>query len=46
MVPVLQPELWTPIAWVDEIEPAGIQDVVPSPTGKRGSNGAGSDGCS
>jgi putative ABC transport system permease protein len=34
MVPVLQAELWTPIAWVDEIEPAGIQDVVPSPTGK------------
>jgi predicted permease len=33
MLPVLQPELWTPIAWVDEIEPAGIQDVVASPTG-------------
>jgi predicted permease len=33
MVPMLQPELWTPVAWVLEIEPAGIQDVVPSPTG-------------
>jgi predicted permease len=33
MIPMLQPELWTTVAWVDEIEPAGIQDVVPSPTG-------------
>jgi putative ABC transport system permease protein len=33
MVPMLQPELWTPSAWVEEIEPAGIQDAVPSPTG-------------
>ncbi len=33
MLPVLQPELWTPIAWVEDVEPAGIQDVVPSPTG-------------
>ena len=33
LLPVLQPEMWTTIAWVDEIEPAGIQDVVPSPTG-------------
>jgi putative ABC transport system permease protein len=33
MVPMLQPELWTTVAWVDEIEPAGFQDVVPSPTG-------------
>jgi hypothetical protein len=21
MLPMLQPELWTPVAWVDEIEP-------------------------
>ncbi len=34
MVPMLQPEMWLPLAWVEEIEPAGIQDVVPSPTGK------------
>ena len=33
LLPVLQPEMWTTIAWVDEVEPAGIQDVVPSPTG-------------
>jgi len=35
MLPMLQPELWTPVAWVDEIEPAGIQDVVPSPGNTR-----------
>jgi predicted permease len=34
MVPMLQPEMWVPVAWVEEIEPAGIQDAVPSPTGK------------
>ena len=28
MVPMLQPEMWLPLAWVEEIEPAGIQDVV------------------
>src|SRR5512138_3457666 len=33
MVPMLQPELWTAIAWVEDVEPAGIQDVVPSPAG-------------
>ncbi|HET7697691.1 MAG TPA: ABC transporter permease [Vicinamibacterales bacterium] len=33
LVPMLQPEMWTPIAWVEDVEPAGIQDVVPSPTG-------------
>ena len=33
MVPMLQPELWTSIAWVEEVEPAGIEDVMPSPTG-------------
>jgi predicted permease len=33
MVPMLQPELWTAIAWVEDVEPAGIQDAVPSPTG-------------
>ena len=33
LVPMLQPEMWTPIAWVEDVEPAGIQDVIPSPTG-------------
>jgi predicted permease len=33
LVPMLQPEMWTAIAWVEDVEPAGIQDVVPSPTG-------------
>src|SRR5262249_9657016 len=33
MVLMLQPELWTAIAWVEDVEPAGIQDQVPSPTG-------------
>src|SRR5690606_28039612 len=33
MVPLLQPELWLPMAWVEEVEPAGIQSAVPSPTG-------------
>jgi putative ABC transport system permease protein len=31
MVPMLQPEVWIPVAWVEEVEPAGIQHVVPSP---------------
>jgi putative ABC transport system permease protein len=33
MVPMLQPEMWLPLAWVAEVEPAGIQDSVPSPAG-------------
>src|SRR5690606_762299 len=33
MVPMLQPEMWLPIAWVEEVEPAGMQHTVPSPTG-------------
>jgi predicted permease len=33
LVPMLQPDLWTPVAWVEDVEPAGIQDNVPSPTG-------------
>jgi predicted permease len=33
MVPMLQPEMWLPVTWVEDVEPAGIQDVVPSPTG-------------
>jgi macrolide transport system ATP-binding/permease protein len=33
MVPMLAPETWIPISHVMEVEPAGIQDAVPSPTG-------------
>jgi macrolide transport system ATP-binding/permease protein len=33
LVPMLQPELWTPIAWVEDVDPAGFQDVGPSPSG-------------
>lgn len=34
VVPIIVPELWLPIAYADEIEPAGINDNVPSPTGR------------
>jgi putative ABC transport system permease protein len=34
ILPMLQPELWLPLAWVEEVEPAGVQDSIPSPTGK------------
>ncbi|HEX6214374.1 MAG TPA: FtsX-like permease family protein [Vicinamibacterales bacterium] len=34
MVPLLTPELWLPIQYVEEVEPAGINDNVPSPVGK------------
>jgi predicted permease len=34
VVPIIVPELWLPIAFADEIEPAGINDNVPSPTGR------------
>ncbi len=34
MLPMMQPEMWLPLAWVEEVEPVGIQDSVPSPTGK------------
>ncbi|MGE3489609.1 MAG: ABC transporter permease [Vicinamibacterales bacterium] len=33
VVPLLTPELWLPIRHVEEVEPAGINDVVPSPIG-------------
>ncbi len=33
VVPLLTPELWLPVAHVEEVEPAGIVDSVPSPTG-------------
>ena len=34
VVPLLTPELWLPIQHVEEVEPAGINDSVPSPVGK------------
>ena len=33
VVPLLTPELWLPIPYVEEVEPAGINDSVPSPVG-------------
>jgi predicted permease len=33
VVPILQPELWMPIVHAEEIDPAGINDSVPSPVG-------------
>ena len=33
MVPLLAPEVWTAMAHVDDMEPAGIMSTVPSPTG-------------
>jgi len=34
VVPLLTPELWLPIQHVEEVEPAGINDSVPSPVGR------------
>jgi predicted permease len=34
VVPVLRPELWMPIIHAEEVEPAGIVDSVPSPSGR------------
>jgi putative ABC transport system permease protein len=31
LVPLIVPELWLPIAYVEEVEPAGINDNIPSP---------------
>lgn len=33
VVPLLTPELWLPVQHVEEVEPAGITDSVPSPVG-------------
>lgn len=35
VVPLLTPELWLPIQYVEEVEPAGINDSVPSPGNTR-----------
>ncbi|MEO8499539.1 MAG: ABC transporter permease [Vicinamibacteria bacterium] len=35
MLPMLSPELWTSMAQVEDVEPMGIQDNVPSPTGNN-----------
>ena len=34
VVPIIVPELWLPIAHAEEIEPAGMNDNIPSPTGR------------
>lgn len=31
LVPMVQPELWTTTAWVEEVQPAGVQSSTPSP---------------
>ncbi|HEV3062210.1 MAG TPA: ABC transporter permease [Vicinamibacterales bacterium] len=33
MVPVLSPEIWIPVAASLDVEPVGMHDVLPSPTG-------------
>jgi macrolide transport system ATP-binding/permease protein len=33
MVPVLAPEMWIPVSASLDVEPVGMQDTVPSPTG-------------
>ena len=33
MVPVLSPELWIPVSTSLEVEPVGMHDAIPSPTG-------------
>ena len=33
MMPMLAPEMWTTTIHIDDVEPGGIQDSVPSPTG-------------
>jgi predicted permease len=33
VIPLLTPELWLPIQHAEEVEPAGINDSVPSPVG-------------
>ncbi len=35
MVPVLSPELWIPVSASLEVEPVGMHDAVPSPTGSN-----------
>lgn len=35
MVPVLTPELWIPVAASLDVEPVGLHDVVPSPSGRN-----------
>ena len=34
VIPIFVPELWLPIAHAEEVEPAGINSSVPSPTGR------------
>ena len=34
VIPMFVPEIWLPVVHVEEVEPAGINDNVPSPTGK------------
>ena len=45
VIPMLAPELWMTVSQNEEVEPAGINDNVPSPVVGRGSNAAAVDGC-
>jgi macrolide transport system ATP-binding/permease protein len=31
MLPVLQPEIWTPMVWSEDVNQGGFQDIAPSP---------------
>ena len=46
VVPLLTPELWLPVAHVEEVEPAGIIDWCRRPPARTGSSGAACAGCS
>ena len=35
MVPILSPEIWIPVSASLDVEPVGMHDVVPSPTGSN-----------
>jgi predicted permease len=35
MVPILSPEMWIPVAASLDVEPVGMRDVTPSPTGSN-----------
>jgi predicted permease len=35
VIPLIVPELWLPIIHVEDVEPAGMNDNIPSPTGRN-----------
>ncbi len=46
LMPMLAPEVWVTTARLEDVEPAGIIDSVPSPTGTTRAGAAGRGGCS